>query len=391
MDISITRTKPQKKFMESDAKFRAFVSGVGAGKTSCGWMCVLEYAFQNPGSLGVIIAPTYALIRDVIIKERPNWIPDGLIKSFNKTDKELTFINGSIILFRSAKDDRQIEMLRGLSIAYAWVDEATLLPRLILEILTARLRQPGYEPKMWITCTPRKGWVYDLLKTDMPDEWFCLDNIPTYSNTFLTPGYVKSLKELYTGQFYNQEVMGEWVDFEGLIWIPYLSPAEPRNYESISYAIDVGYTHPSAITVVGLNAGHYYVIDEFHKSHTNDPALIFALSELQQKHGHGITYVDPSVPRVISEINKAGMPAMAADNNVIDGLRTVRALFDTGRLTINPRCINLLKEIESYVWADKDQEAPVKLNDDACDSLRYNIYSVTGSTMKANSGVVTTQ
>lgn len=389
MNIEITRTAPQKEFMESDAKFRAFVSGVGAGKTACGWMCVLEYAFKNPGSLGVIVAPTYPLIRDVIIKERPNWIPDELITSFNKTDKELKFINGSSVLFRSAKDDRQIEMLRGLSIAYAWIDETTLLPKLILEILMARLRQPGYDPKLWMTCTPRKGWVYDLLKVHKSDEWFCLDEIPTQSNTFLDAGYVKSLKDLYTGQFYDQEVMGQWITFEGLIWIPVISDKTPRNYESITYGLDVGYTHPSAITVTGLKYGHYYVIDEFSQSHTNDPTLIRALQDLQQKHGPGLIFTDPSVPRVIAEINSAGMMAVPANNNVMDGLRKVRALFDTEDLTVHPRCTNLINEMEGYLWADKAQETPIKEHDDVCDALRYNIQGMTSMTLKHTSGVVT--
>lgn len=388
MKIEITRTGPQKEFMESDAKFRAFVSGVGAGKTACGWMCVLEYAFKNPGSLGVIVAPTYPLIRDVIIKERVNWIPEKLIKSFNKTDKELKFINGSSVLFRSAKDERQIEMLRGLSIAYAWIDETTLLPKLILEILTARLRQPGYDPKLWMTCTPRKGWVYDLLKVDPSDEWFCLDKIPTHTNIFLDSGYVKSLKELYTGQFYDQEVMGEWVTFEGLIWIPTISSETPRNYDTITYGLDVGFTHPSAISVVEEKYGKYHVVDEFYKSHTNDNDLVKAMKYFQQKYSPGIVYTDPSVPRVISELNKAGIQAVPANNNVMDGLRAVRALFDTGALTIHPNCTNHINEMESYVWKDQDKETPVKIHDDACDALRYAIQGATGTRFKSSSGVV---
>lgn len=388
MKMTISRTGPQRQFMASDAKFRAFVSGVGAGKTSCGWMCVLEYAFKNPGALGIIVAPNYPLIRDVILKERPYWIPDKLIKSYNKTDKELTFINGTSVIFRSASDDRQIELIRGLTIAFAWIDEATLLSRLVLEIVMARLRQPGYPLKLWMTCTPRKGWVYRLLKENPSEEWFCLDQVPSSTNTYLDEGYVNSLKDLYTGQFYDQEVMGKWISFEGRVWDIAQSDIEPYKSPRTVYGIDIGFTHPSAIMVIKQTRDTYHVVDEFYRSHTNDDDLIDALKALQNKYGKGTSYVDPSVPRVIAKINAAGLKARAAENKIMDGLRTVRALFDTHRLFIHPRCKNFISESDTYVWTDQDKEAPIAINDDACDALRYGIMGMTVKRVHEDAGVV---
>ena len=376
--------------MNSDKKFRAFVSGVGAGKTACGWMSVLEYAFKNPGSFGAIVAPTYPLIRDVILKERPNWIPDNLIKSYNKTDKEMKFINGSSVIFRSAKDESQIELLRGLSLAYSWIDEATILSKLALEVLTARLRQPGYEPKLWMTCTPRKGWVHDLLKVDPSDEWFCLDNIPTHSNTFLDEGYVKSLKDLYTGQFYDQEVMGQWVDFEGLIWqCKRMAEADiPPKLRQTYYGIDIGWEHPSSIIVIQKQGDIYYVVDEFYEQHTHDSDIAAELKRMWAQWGPGKAFVDPSVPRTITYLKGAGISAVGANNKVFDGLRTVRALLDTGKLFISTKCINLIREMDEYVWKDGAKEAPIEVNDDACDALRYGIMGATKTIIHSTSGVV---
>ena len=390
MNIEITRTLPQAEFMNSDKKFRAFMSGVGGGKTSCGWMCVLEYAFKNPGSHGVIVAPTYPLIRDVILKERANWIPDGLIKRYNKTDKEMIFINGSSVIFRSAKDEAQIDLMRGLTIAYAWIDEVTILPRLALDVVTARLRQPGFNYKLWLTGTPRKGWVHDLLKNDLSDEWFVLDEIPTQSNTFLDSGYVKSLKDLYTGQFYDQEVEGKWVDFEGLIWnCKRIDPDDiPTKIEKVYYGIDIGWEHHSSIIVIVEAAGILYVVDEFYEQHTHDSDIAEALEKMHETWGPGRTFVDPSVPRTITFLNRAGFNAVRANNKVFDGLRTVRALLDTGKLFISVECISLIKEMDGYVWKDGVKETPVDINDDACDGLRYGIMGATGTKVHKSSGVV---
>lgn len=390
LELNITRTAPQKAFMESDKKFRAGVGGVGWGKTAVGCMCSMQEAFKQPGSLGVIVAPTYSSIRDVILRELPNWLPQELVLSYNKTDKEMKLINGSTILFRSAKDEAQIERLRGLSIGWGWIDEATLLPKLVLDILTARLRQPDIEKyKLWMTCTPRKGWLYDMIQAGLSDEWFILDNIASDSNRFLPNGYTESLKALYTGQFYDQEVLGKWVDFEGLVWkIRMLEGLLPGKMVNTWYGIDIGWEHPSSIIVIKEFAGVFYVVDEFYEVHTHDEDIIRELKRLWKVWGEGRSYVDPSVPRTIVKLNSEKLHANAANNKVMDGLRVVRALFDTGKLFIHPRCINLKREIEGYQWKDGDKEEPEKINDDACDGLRYGLMAATGKTMHKGAGVV---
>lgn len=391
VNIDIEQTGPQRIFTESDKKFRVMVTGVGAGKTACGWHNSLKQVFGAPGSLGVIVAPTYSMIRDVILRERGAWIPDELIASYNKTDKEMKFINGSSILFRSAKDEAQIERLRGLSVGWSWIDEATLLPKLVLDVLTARLRQPGQEGryKLWMTCTPRKGWLWDMIQEGLSDEWYVLDGVASDSNVFLPEGYTESLKALYTGQFYDQEVLGQWVDFEGLVWnVKVLEGVLPDKMVNTWYGIDVGWEHPTAIIVIKEMAGIYYVVDEYYEAHTNDDDLMRELKRLWGVWGSGRAYVDPSVPRVISRLNKEGLHAQGANNKVMDGLRVVRALFDTGKLFIDKRCINLIREIEGYVWKDGDKEEPEKINDDACDCLRYGLMGATNRRKRKGAGVV---
>ena len=391
VDIQITQTLPQKKFTENDKKFRAYVGGVGCGKTAAGWHNTLKQAFTNPGSLGVIVAPTYSSIRDVILRERVQWIPEDLISNYNKTDKEMTFINGSTILFRSAKDETQIERLRGLSIGWGWIDEATLLPKLVLDILTARLRQPGSDDyKLWLTCTPRKGWLYDMVQDGLDDEWFMLDNIESSSNIYLPEGYTDSLKTLYTGQFYDQEVLGKWVDFEGLIWQCKQINEEkvPAKLTQTYYGIDIGWEHPSSIIVIQKQNDIFYVVDEFYEQHTHDSDVAEVLGRMWKQWGSGRAFVDPSVPRTIKFLNNASLTASGANNKVFDGLRTVRALLDTGKLFISTKCINLIREMEEYVWKDGGKEVPVDINDDACDALRYGIMGATGTKVHKSSGVV---
>ena len=54
----------QAAFLTSDARFSFYVGGVGAGKTTAGALRALVWALDHPGSLGLIGAPTYPMLRD---------------------------------------------------------------------------------------------------------------------------------------------------------------------------------------------------------------------------------------------------------------------------------------------------------------------------------------
>jgi hypothetical protein len=51
-------------------------------------------------------------------------------------------------------------------------------------------------------------------------------------------------------------------------------------------------------------------------------------------------------------------------------------------MTISPDCEGLLGEIPGYTWAPNRgggfKEEPVKVNDDACDALRYGVMALKG-------------
>jgi len=80
-------------------------------------------------------------------------------------------------------------------------------------------------------------------------------------------------------------------------------------------------------------------------------------------------------------MRNAHLPVREADNAVHDGIQRVKArLARAGdgrpRLTISPSCVNLLAEIESYVWREGKQgvkDEPEKINDHAMDALRYAV------------------
>lgn len=91
-----------------------------------------------------------------------------------------------------------------------------------------------------------------------------------------------------------------------------------------------------------------------------------------------IIVVDPSAASFITVLRNRGYMIKEADNAVRDGLRVVSTLMNKRMIRVRAdACPNLIREISGYVWDEKarmrGEEQPVKVDDHACDALRYVI------------------
>src|SRR5580765_3570573 len=99
---------PQRAFLTSPAKFRLFVGGVGSGKSRAG---CLECLRQPAGSTGMVLAPTYPMLRDATLRTFLELCQrGGVLRSFNRSEMVVHLIDGKTVLFRSADD---ADRLRG--------------------------------------------------------------------------------------------------------------------------------------------------------------------------------------------------------------------------------------------------------------------------------------
>lgn len=368
-------TEEQYDILSDERKFQVYLGGIGCGKTVLGCMWAITQAIEQPGSIGVIVAPTYTLVRDVIWPEFDEWLPKKAISNFSKSDKVLDFKNGSKILFRTADSDRTIERLRGLTVAWFWVDEITLVPELVWKILTGRIRQPKKIHGGLITGTPKMGWVYDkFIKAPDNETMHIIKEIPTMANVYLPPDYIETLKREYTGLFYEQEVLGKFVAFEGLVYDlrEELIVTPPMKFDRVLYGVDFGFTNPAAIIVIGVLGDRYFIVQEFYRRGTTDDKLIAVLHSYMDYWGRGIVYCDPSSPASIKKMKDEKINARPADNNIDSGIRNMRSLMDNDKLFVNPACINFIAECRGYIWDDKlTKERPVPVDDHTQDATRY--------------------
>ncbi len=134
----------------------------------------------------------------------------------NKSTNTLTMeYGGSKVLFRALDE---YERLRGPNLAWFGIDELTYTPEEAWLRLEARLRDPKAAQLCGFgVCTPKGfNWVYRRFRSE-PVRGYALIEAAPFENRHLlkaTPDYYERLKASYDENFYQQEVLGKYLNLQ---------------------------------------------------------------------------------------------------------------------------------------------------------------------------------
>ena len=199
-------------------------------------------------------------------------------------------------------------------------------------------------------------------------------------NPSLTPEYLQRLSAM-TGVRRARYFLGQWVGSEGLVYDAFElgrhirpAPASGR----VVLGIDDGTHNPFACLRLVIDGdGIAHVAGERYRAGLLEQAKVAAVRELAADHEQA--RVDPSAAGLKLALSTAGLRVLDANNDVLAGIGWVQQRFGSGRLFIDPSCTNLIRELQTYEWADNaKKDVPVKEHDHACDALRYAIAALDG-------------
>lgn len=364
----------QHDFVMCPDRFTAMVAGIGSGKSYAGAVKALMHC--DKPTVGLVVAPSYPMLRDATWRSYQEVCGDAITK-FNKGEF-LAHIGKAEVLFRSADSP---DRLRGPNIDWAHIDEAGLCPRQTWEIVIGRLRAHGKAGPCWITSTPKgRNWLYEIVSQ------LTLFRAHTRDNPYIAREFVDSLEAAYTGLFAKQELAGEFVGFEGLVYDEFDRNRHERRrtgpWRQVIMGTDEGYSNPAVHLVIGLdNDGRGHVLEEYYMRRALQADVVGAARELAHRHRVGDVFADPSAAGLIAEMQEAGLSTYPAVNAVFDGIQLVKSMLAIAgdgrpRLTFDPGCVNTIAEMESYCWKQGRsgiRDEPEKANDHAMDALRYGI------------------
>jgi len=388
----------QKKFHGSKARFRTIIAGRRGGKSLAGTIEALRMADRLPLKLkrpvhGMIIAPTYGMLKDVNIQMMMEWCPEYAIKSWNKVDMRLELINKSSITFRSGDNP---DRLRGTEKDWIWLDEACFMSKKVWETVYPVLTST--EGVAWVTTTPQGyDWVYKTFyKPAEKDKNYEAWRFGTLENPYINKDYVAQAKKDLSEVMFRQEYMASFEKFEGLIY-PDFSPerhlrSTPDSITDIYFVgLDVGWNHPTAGVLIKEDRERkVFVVDEFREQHLTADRISNQLKAMLQRNGLDserveMFVIDPaskgtqqsSGQSMYDQILQEGWGFIPGNNDVMAGINRMTRLIKEDRFFMYPRCEKSKEEISNYHWKKWNEEKdgyrnrPFKLKEDLMDAIRY--------------------
>lgn len=262
---------PQSQIIQYVPKSKAEVvialGGYGSSKSRTGTEWAIQMSLRNPGCVHMEVAPTYPMLRDILLELwRDRFIDYGLDfdKLFHKSDRILNTPWGSRIWFRSADNPRR---LLGPSIGSARLDEDCGLEA--CKVVYDRIRDSRAKHlAMAITTTPDFSCLDEVLALWPQAKVWNMSSLDNY----MLPGEVREgLLASYSGLEAECYVYGKAVKLTGQVFPTFLEDQEPignlthREYEE-DYphfcSVDFGARHPVVLTFQEIR-GNIYQVDEW--------------------------------------------------------------------------------------------------------------------------------
>lgn len=309
---------------------------------------------------------------------------------FDITKTEITNkLSNSQILFRglqssSGDNTANLKSLQGVT---CWVlDEAEeLTDEVLFDRIDLSVRHMTKQNRIILVMNPtsKESWIYKRFFESAgvnPGFNGVKENV-TYIHTdyrdnisFLPKDFVNQIERLKESNpvRYEHVILGVWLDkAEGVILTNWKIGKFEDNGKTI-FGQDFGFSvDPSTLVEISLfpHQKKIYLKECFYK-----PGMITSDIYTADKTyaGNKLIVADSAEPRLIEELKQKGLniiEAVKGPGSVTAGI----ALLQDYELIVDPESINLIKELNNYVWNDKKSGTPIDAYNHLIDPVRYGV------------------
>jgi len=345
----------------------------------------LDVSVIQPGP-GMIwaVSLTFPDSRRYIRDKLDKYLPEGTKKRNWGADNEAEAIlpNGGKILCKAWAQTR--EGFQGDAIHGAWVDEEPGDQPAWNELL---MRLADYDARALITFTPGlKGltWVYERYVKDAPSN-VGATVIYGLDNPFVPEDTLRELLSGFGDHERAARERGEWSQLEGRVWPQWrrdlhVIPSRPLPTEWRRWrAIDFGVRDPFCCLWVARdpadNVLHVY-------------RCLYRTNHTTIANGHTINALtgDENIEASIADsagldqrrtlLSECDIATVASPKDIREGINAVASRLQPDaegkpHILVHDCCVDLIREIEGYLWGDKVKELPIDVNNHSLDALRY--------------------
>lgn len=357
---------------------------VRSGKTLCLGLGFFLWAMGRfHGQKFAICGKSVGSVRRTVLAEVRPWLAKSGFKFFEHRGENRVVVSlgkkeNEFFLFGGMHEGSQ-DLIQGMTLAGALLDEAALMPRNFVEQVSARCSVAG--AKLFLSCNPAgpKHWLYEqwILKAEEKNLKYL--HFTMADNPSLSEAVRKRYERMYSGAFYKRYVLGLWVAAEGRVYDFFRQedavPVPEGPFEKWYVSCDYGTVNPASFGLWGRKDGVYYRVKEFYFDsrregrQMTDGEYAREVEKLAAGRTIEAVVIDPSAASFMEVLRRKGFPVVKGKNDVLSGIRVTADLLKEGRIKICTSCHDCLREMEMYVWDGGDKVK--KQHDHAMDDMRY--------------------
>lgn len=392
----------QTKVWDDDSRFKVINCGRRAGKTSLTVYRIAKFAHDNPGSIIWYVAPTYKQAESIMWEMLKAHVPEALVVKLNETKLQMNLSNGTSIHLKGADTP---DSLRGVRIDFCIFDEVAFFDRWgeVWKIIRPTLMDS--QADCWFISTPNGFNHFKALadRCDKGDGWKYF-HFTTYDNLFIPREEIDESKGEMSEDAFAQEMLGDFRKTEGLVYKTFdkeVHVKELEDFQPIGWirGLDRGFTNPTAVVYVQVDSdGDWYITNEIYQSGLTNTRLSDLLFEMDERLGiqeYLLSTMDSAQAGDIAELTDFGhdfLPVRKESGETSSeyvrykiqkfSQRLEVQASGRPRVTIHPRCINLIHEAMTYSYPkqkkaddlqpgemmENAKENPMKANDHALDA-----------------------
>lgn len=385
--------KQKLSLKDSDARYNFWIGAVRSGKSFVSLVRFIEFCLRGPPGDFVIIGKSIGAIKRNILSPMKELLGDHFQYYLGKSEANLY---NRVIHLIGANDERAEHKIRGSSLAGAYVDEVTIIPESVFEMLKSRLSIKG--AKLFGTTNPDSPFHW--FKKDFLDRAENLDlkywEFRLEDNPSLDPVFIENIKKEYQGLWYERFIDGRWVLAEGTIFDffnreHHVITFPPGAADYYIVGCDYGTSNPTTFALIGYSERtfpnkwlekEYYWDSRKQLRQKTDTEYALDLKKFIEGYKVKTVYVDPSAVSFRVELNRLGLGStnvIEANNDVLDGIRYHSINLSNGTFKVCHNCTKTIEEYSTYRWDPKaslrGEDKPLKENDHCMDALRYGLMS----------------
>lgn len=218
---------------------------------------------------------------------------------------------------------------------------------------------------------------------DTPDK-----NTETFSTTYLQNEFLDDTdKEVFkrmkrqSPRKYAVAGLGNWGISEGLVFenwevgVTKIKPEDEYKWKSF-FGLDYGYTNdPTAFVAFKANPldKQLYIFCEFYQKRMLNCDIAEKIKQLGFSKER--IRADCAEPKSNDDLRRLGIgritPSVKGRDSILNGI----AAISEYHITVDPKCVNMIRELSTYVYEEKTNERGQKMPRDSenhlCDALRY--------------------